>query len=163
MIGQYGLKNKREVWRVQYLLARIRKAARDLLTLEVNDPKRIFEGEALINRMRRIGVLGRNEQKLDYVLGLTVKQFLDRRLQTIVFNSKIAKSIHEARSLIFQRKVAINKGLRRQIVNIPSFIVRKENESHITKVYDEKDESRTKKRTAKRRAEKAGAEGGDEE
>ena len=127
--------------------------------MEVNDPRRIFEGEALINRMLRIGVLNRDEQKLDYVLGLTVKQFLDRRLQTVVFNSKIAKSIHEARSLIFQRKVAINKGLRRQIVNVPSFIVRKENESHITKVYEEKEDSRTKKRTARRRAEKE-AEGG---
>jgi small subunit ribosomal protein S9e len=155
IIGQYGLKNKREVWRVQYLLARIRKAARDLLTLEVNDPRRIFEGEALINRMLRIGVLNRNEQKLDYVLGLTVKQFLDRRLQTVVFNSKAAKSIHEARSLIFQRKIAINKGLRRQIVNTPSFIVRRENESHIAKIYEEKENSRTKKRTKRKNEEKA--------
>ena len=34
LIGKYGLKNKREVWRVQLTLARIRKAARDLLTLD---------------------------------------------------------------------------------------------------------------------------------
>ena len=33
LIGQYGLRNKREVWRVRYTLAKIRKAARDLLTL----------------------------------------------------------------------------------------------------------------------------------
>ena len=33
LIGKYGLKNKREVWRTQYLLARIRKAAREILTL----------------------------------------------------------------------------------------------------------------------------------
>jgi small subunit ribosomal protein S9e len=163
LIGQYGLKNKREVWRVQYLLARIRKAARDLLTLEESDPRRIFEGEALINRMLRIGVLNRDQQKLDYVLGLTVKQFLDRRLQTVVFSSKIAKSIHEARALIFQRKIAINKGLRKQIVNIPSFIVRKENESHITKNIDEKEESRTKKRTIRKNEEKKANAGGDDE
>ena len=118
MIGQYGLKNKREVWRVQYILARIRKAARDLLTLDQNDPKRIFEGEALINRMVRIGVLDKEQGKLDYVLALTVGKFLDRRLQTLVFHSKNAKSIHEARSLIFQRKI----GIKRQIVNVPSFI-----------------------------------------
>jgi hypothetical protein len=31
-----GLKNKRELWRVQYVLSNIRKAARDLLTLEAN-------------------------------------------------------------------------------------------------------------------------------
>jgi small subunit ribosomal protein S9e len=151
LIGQYGLKNKREVWRVQYILARIRKAARDLLTLEESDPKRIFEGEALINRMIRIGVLDRDQAKLDYVLALTVGKFLDRRLQTIVFHSKNAKSLHEARSLIFQKKI----GLKRQIVNIPSFIVRKENESYINKLTEEKEHTRTKKRTQKRNDEKA--------
>ena len=34
LIGEYGLKNKREVWRVKYTLAKICKAARDLLALE---------------------------------------------------------------------------------------------------------------------------------
>lgn len=162
LVGQYGLKNKREVWRVQYILARIRKAARDLLTLDENDPKRLFEGDALINRMLRIGVLSKNEQKLDYVLGLTIKQFLDRRLQTIVAQSNNAKTLHEARALIFQKKIAIHKGNRRQIVNIPSFIVRKENESNILKLWEEKENTRTKKRTAQRNAEKA-EQGGDEE
>ena len=45
IIGEYGLRNKREVWRVKYTLAKIRKAARELLTLEEKDPKRLFEGD----------------------------------------------------------------------------------------------------------------------
>lgn len=44
LVGEYGLKNKREVWRVQYALAKIRSAARELLTLEEKDPRRIFQG-----------------------------------------------------------------------------------------------------------------------
>ncbi len=44
LIGEYGLRNKREVWRIRYTLAKIRKAARELLTLEEKDPKRLFEG-----------------------------------------------------------------------------------------------------------------------
>ncbi len=36
LCGEYGLRCKREIWRVQYALAKIRKAARQLLTL---DPK----------------------------------------------------------------------------------------------------------------------------
>lgn len=44
IIGEYGLRNKREVWRVKLVLAKIRKAARELLTLEEKDQKRLFEG-----------------------------------------------------------------------------------------------------------------------
>jgi len=159
LIGNYGLKNKNEIWRVQYMLARIRAAARGLLTLAENDPKRIFEGSALIKRMVRLGVLGKEQRKLDYVLELTLKQFLDRRLQTIVFaKSKFAKSMHEARTLIFQKKISINRGMRRQIINIPSYIVRSKNEQHIHKNLDTKESSRTQKRTEKRREEKAAEE-----
>lgn len=145
-------------------MARIRKAARDLLTLEENDPRRLFEGQALINRMERIGVLKHEERELDYVLGLTTKQFLERRLQTIIFQSKNATSIHQARSLIFQKKIAINKGNRRQVINIPSFIVRKENEPNIVKITDKEEyDSRTKRRTKKRNEEKAEKDGAGEE
>ena len=48
LIGEYGLRNKREVWRVKYALAKIRKSARELLTLDEKDPKRLFEGKFLI-------------------------------------------------------------------------------------------------------------------
>merc|ERR1711937_1020762 len=34
IIGEYGLKKKREIWRVQYVLSKTRAAARDLLTLD---------------------------------------------------------------------------------------------------------------------------------
>merc|ERR1711978_403999 len=88
LIGEYGLKNKREVWRVKYTLAKIRKAARDLLTLEDKDQRRLFEGNALLRRLVRIGVLDENRMKLDYVLGLKIEDFLERRLQTQVYPSR---------------------------------------------------------------------------
>lgn len=105
LIGQYGLRNKHEVWRVRYTLAKIRKAARELLTLEEKDPKRLFEGNALLRRLVRIGVLDESKMKLDYVLGLKVEDFLERRLQTQVLHLGLAKSIHHARILIRQRHI----------------------------------------------------------
>merc|ERR1719408_1193794 len=124
IVGEYGLKNKREVWRVQYALAKIRKAARNLLTL---DEKRVFEGEALLRRMVRIGLLLETERKLDFVLGLTASKMMERRLQTKVFKQGLAKSIHHARVLIRQRHIRVG----RQICDIPSFLVRTDSEKHI--------------------------------
>ena len=100
VVGSYGLKNKKEVWRVQLTLAKLRKAARELLTLDESDPRRIFEGDALIRRVVKLGLLSRNERKLDYVLGLTTNQFMERRLQTLVAQRKLANSVHHARVMI---------------------------------------------------------------
>ncbi|KAG9048824.1 40S ribosomal protein S9 [Tulasnella sp. UAMH 9824] len=120
LIGEYGLKNKREIWRVALTLSKIRRAARELLKLEPKDPRRLFEGNALIRRLVRIGVLDEQRMRLDYVLALKIEDFLERRLQTQVFKTGLAKSIHHARVLIRQRHIRVG----RQLVTAPSFVVR---------------------------------------
>merc|ERR1711874_78375 len=127
LVGEYGLRNKRELLRVQYGLSKIRKAARVLLTLDDKDTKRVFEGEALMRRMYRYGLLDETQNKLDYVLALTASDFLERRLQTQVFKLGLAKSIHHARVLIKQGHIRVGK----QIVNVPSFLVRLDSQKHI--------------------------------
>lgn len=159
LVGEYGLRNKREVWRVNLGLAQIRKAARELLTLEEKDPRRLFEGNALLRRLVRIGVLDESRMKLDYVLGLKVEDFLERRLQTQVFKLGLAKSIHQARVLIRGRHIRVG----RQLVNVPSYIVRLDSQRHIDyslrSPYGGGRPGRNKRRTLKS---KAGG-GGEEE
>jgi len=127
LIGEYGLRNKREVWRVQRSVSKIRAAARDLLTKDEKDTKRLFEGAALLRRLHMYGVLDEHQNKLDYVLALKVQDFLERRLQTQVFKLGLAKSIHHARVLIKQRHIRVGK----QLVDIPSFMVRVDSQKHI--------------------------------
>jgi len=167
--GTYGLRNKREIWRVHTMLAGMRKVARHLLTLPEKDPRRIFEGQALLRRLTRHGLLSENEQKLDFVLSLTIEKFLDRRLQTRVFQQGLAKSIHHARTLIKQRHIRVG----RQCVNVPGFLVRLDSEKHIefalTSPYGTGRDGRVKRKNLKSggkkkaAAEKADGDAGEED
>jgi small subunit ribosomal protein S9e len=161
LVGEYGLRNKRELWRVQAALSKIRKAARTLLTLDDKDTKRLFEGEALMRRMYRYGLLEEGQNQLDYVLALLPADFLERRLQTLVFKLGLAKSIHHARVLIRQRHIRVGK----QIVNVPSFMVRVDSQKHIdfalNSPFGGGRPGRNKRRNLKSKSKKGG--GGDED
>jgi small subunit ribosomal protein S9e len=163
LAGIYGLKNKREIYRVAYMLARIRKAARELLTLESSDERRKFEGNALIRRLARTGVLDKSKNKLDYVLGLKLEDFMERRLQTQVFKLGLAKSIHHARVLIRQRHICVGK----QLVDVPSFMVRLDSQKLIefapTSPFAGGRPGRVARRTARLSSSKGGAADEDEE
>merc|ERR1711975_118906 len=82
---------------------------------------------ALMRRMIPYGILDEDKQRLDYVLGLKLENFMERRLQTLVFKRGLAKSIHHARVHIKQRHIRVG----RQIVTVPSFMVRVESQPHI--------------------------------
>ena len=136
-----------------------------LLTLEEKDPRRLFEGNALIRRLVRTGVLDESRMKLDYVLALKVEDFLERRLQTCVYKLGLAKSIHHARVLIRQRHIRVGK----QIVNVPSFIVRLDSQKHIdfalTSPFGGGRAGRVRRKKAKasEKKDEGGDDGGDEE
>merc|ERR1712000_212469 len=127
LVGQYGLRCKREIWRVNVVLSKMRRTARLLLTLTETNPRRILEGNAILRRCHDLGFLEESKNKLDYILSLTVPDILERRLQTVVFKNGMACSVHQARCLILQRHIAVGK----QIVTTPSFMVRKSREGHI--------------------------------
>jgi small subunit ribosomal protein S4 len=126
-MGEYGLRNKKELWRSRTQLRRYRQRARALLGLDSNSPARLREEKLLIQKLIKIGILKEANTNLDAILSLRPEDFLDRRLETITFKRNLAATIYQARQLIIHGHIAIN-GRR---VTVPSYHVNKDEEEYI--------------------------------
>jgi len=125
LLGQYGLRNKREIWRHKTLLSKYRGIARSLLGMSAEERKKLEK--QLLDKLHHLGILPETAL-LDDVLDLALEDILERRLQTLVFQKGLAKSMHQARQLITHGHVAIAE--RR--VSSPSYLVFRDEETKIT-------------------------------
>lgn len=124
LLGQYGLRNKRELWRHRTMLSKFRGIARSLLGMSAEQRKKLEM--QLLNKLHRLGILP-EKAALDDVLDLSIEDILERRLQTIVFQKGLTKSIHQARQLITHRHIIIGK----RKVYSPSYLVLRDEEASI--------------------------------
>jgi small subunit ribosomal protein S4 len=116
LVGKYGLRNMKSVWKHQTMLANFRGNARRLLSLEEEDRK-VGEKE-LLGRLNRLGLIKSNAT-LDNVLSLKIEDFLERRLQTMVYKSGMATTPHHARQMIVHGHISIGEKIARS----PSYLV----------------------------------------
>jgi small subunit ribosomal protein S4 len=129
LVIEYGLRNKREVWKAQELLRKARKGARNLLALgssAVDAELYASKKEELISSLQRNGLLG-PDADIEDVLALKVQVQLERRLQTLVYRKGLARSPKQARQLVTHGHIAI--GNRR--VSIPGYRVNRIEETQI--------------------------------
>ncbi len=124
LLGQYGLRNKHELWRHKTMLSKTRGIARSLIG-KTPEERAKMENE-LLTRLKKLGIL-EETAVLDNVLDLSIEDLLERRLQTIVFRKGITRTIFQSRQLITHGH--INIGNRR--VTVPSYIVSKEEENQV--------------------------------
>ena len=123
-LGKYGLRNKREFWKSRTMLARWREIARHSRTLPKE--KALEVQQTLIQKLNRLGILG-PESEFEDVLHLTVEDVLKRRLQSLVYEKGLARTVYQARQMIVHKHIQIN-GKR---INAPSYIVKREEEDLI--------------------------------
>ena len=123
-LGAFGLKTKRELWKTQTELSRVRLQARSLLALrqEIRERKEPI----LIQSLSKIGLVDQNST-LDDVLNLQVTDLLSRRLQTIAQKKLYFKTPYQARQAIVHGHVMIGDS----VVTIPSYVVKTEEEAKI--------------------------------
>lgn len=121
LLGSYGLRNKRELWRAETELSRIRKQARSLLAAPPDVRERL--SGFLMKRLTKMGLVTESAP-IDAILSLKVEDILERRLQSIVWRKGLSRSPYEARQLITHKRVRVGNHL----VSKPSYIVSREEE-----------------------------------
>ncbi|MEM3550977.1 MAG: 30S ribosomal protein S4 [Candidatus Bathyarchaeia archaeon] len=124
LLGQYGLRNKKELWRHETTLSKFRGIARALIGKSPEERRKMEE--ELLTRLKKLGMI-HETAVLDDVLDLTIEDVLERRLQTVIFRKGMARSIYQARQLITHGHIVIG-GKR---VTVPSYLVTRQEEEKI--------------------------------
>ena len=118
LIEKYGLKNKKEIWKADSAIGRLRNLAKKLIT------KSDEEKNSFVEKLKKKGFKVSN---IADILALNKEDWLKRRLQTIIFSKGLARTLKQARQLVSHKQVSVGE----QIVNIPSYQVSLEEEPFV--------------------------------
>lgn len=124
LIKNFGLKKKQEIYRAQSILRKYRRLARELTAKSDKEKEGV-----VIGKLIKLGLLNEGAT-LDDILGLTVENILERRLQTMILRKGFANTPKHARQLITHGHILIGE----KKVSYPSYIVPRIEEEKIQKV-----------------------------
>lgn len=150
IIKEYGIPRKTELWKAKAKLESFKNQAKGLSARSDSQAK--IERDNLVKKLRSLNLI--ENESLEAILGISIKNVLDRRLQTIAFKKGFAKSMKQARQMIIHRHVLIGG----KINSSPSYIVRSSEEGSIelspkSPFYDTNHAERAKE-SSKRKAKK---------
>lgn len=114
----FGLKNKKEIWKADAKIKSFREKAKKLISADEKEQKLLYD------RLKKIGI---EVHSIADILSLDKKDYLKRRLQTLVHKKRIASTPKLARQLIVHKKILVDG----KIVSRPSYIVETELEGKI--------------------------------
>lgn len=124
LLKEYGLKNKTEIYRARSKLKTFSDLAKKLIAARGSQAEK--EKQQLLTRLAKMGLVKQGAQ-LDDVLGIQLRNILERRLQTMVFRKGLARSINQARQFIVHEHITVGN----RIVSSPSYHVPIEEETSI--------------------------------
>lgn len=124
LIKEYGLKNKKEIWRMDSLLGRFKQQAKNLIARTNTQSRK--EEKQFVTKLVKLNLI-KEDAKMDDILGLDIKNVMGRRLQTQVFSKGLAKSAKQARQFITHGHVCVGS----QKITVPSYLVKIDEEEKI--------------------------------
>ena len=101
---EYGLKSKKEILVASSFLKKYKDIAKKLVANTTDQGTK--EKQQVLEKLQQLGLLSVTAE-LDQVLGLEVKDVLERRVQSIVFRKGLARTMNQARQFIVHRHVKI--------------------------------------------------------
>ena len=110
LIKQFGLKNKKEIWKTLANINYFRGRAKALAKSSNEEQQVLF---------KKLQAIGLKINTIAEVLDLKVEDLLNRRLPTVIVKKGLANTPKQARQFVTHKKVLINN----QIVNSPSYLV----------------------------------------
>jgi len=119
LIKEYGLKNKKDIWKQTSFIKKIKNQVKDLNS-SVGEHLDL-EKDALTRKLVRLNLLNEG-QSLEDALELTVKDLMERRLQTQLVRQNLARTVKQARQFIVHGHIKVNG----KAITSPSYLVSKE-------------------------------------
>ena len=123
LMRKYGLKNARELLIAENELDRIRKNAREVLSGRASEEM----AKSLIQRLARYNIV-KPDASIEDLLTINVEALLARRLQSLIVEKGLAKSMRQARQLVTHGFIAINSVK----VSSPGYMVQASEENAIS-------------------------------
>ena len=124
LMGEYGLRNKRELWRYKTMISVMRGIARSLLAKSGSEREK--SEREFLSRLRRMGLAGETTS-IDDTLDLDIRDLLERRLQTVVLRGGLAGSASQARQLVSHGHIAVGG----HVVTVPGYLVTKADDERV--------------------------------
>ncbi len=121
---EYGLVNKQEIWKMDSHLKKIKAQVKKMIAATGKQAEK--EKTDLMKRVKRLG-LAKENSTFEELLRLSLKDILERRLQTLVFRKGLARGIKQSRQFIIHGHII----LEGKKMTVPSYIVPKDSESKI--------------------------------
>lgn len=122
IVTEYGIRRKKEIRRLETIIRDLRRRARKLIATK--DEK---ESKLLIEKVLKIGLLAKSKPALEDILGIELKDILERRLQTLILKKGFANTVKQARQFITHGHITLNG----QKIISPNYIVAVEEEAGI--------------------------------
>jgi len=122
---EYGLKNKREIMIANSFLKKYKDIAKKLIASKTVQGAK--EKQQVLEKLQRLGILG-STSELDHILGLSVQDVLNRRLQSVIYRKGLARTMDQARQFITHRHIMVGENE----ITSPSYLTSLEEEINLS-------------------------------